>query len=159
VLTTKLSVVGVVATMVDGSQRKSSKERAFIGFFKNFFKILFQIQKLDEDLVLKEFAMTTFFNSFLSKRIRNKLFLTGSTKLKFYISLILYGFYKDAMWRVNETQLSFAKNNSQNFYLSTKNNLKFFNNFEGQDKFLKITTMLAIRSRIYSNIRVTVIRN
>jgi hypothetical protein len=96
-------VVGVVATMVDGSQQKSSKERAFIGFFKNFFKILFQIQKLDEDLVLKEFAMTTFFNSFLSKRIRNKLFLTGSTKLKFYISLILYGFYKDAMWRVDET--------------------------------------------------------
>jgi hypothetical protein len=43
VLTTKLSVVGVVATMVDGSQQKSSKERAFIGFFKNFFKILFQI--------------------------------------------------------------------------------------------------------------------
>jgi len=37
--------------------------------------------------------------------------------------------------------------------------LKFFNNFEGQDKFLKITTMLAIRSPIYSNIRVTVIRN
>lgn len=89
--------------MVDGSQQKSSKERAFIGFFKNFFKILFQIQKLDEDLVLKEFAMTTFLKSFLSKRIRNKLFLTGSTKLKFYISLILYGFYKDAMWRVDET--------------------------------------------------------
>jgi len=102
-LTTKLSVVGVVVTMVDGSHQKSPKERAFIGFFKNFFKILFQIQKLDEDLVLKEFAMTTFFKSILSKRICNQLFLTRSTKFKFYISLILYGFYKDAMWRVDET--------------------------------------------------------
>jgi hypothetical protein len=47
--------------------------------------------------------MTTFFKIILSKRIRNKLFLTGSTKLKFYVSHILYGFYKDVMWRVDET--------------------------------------------------------
>jgi hypothetical protein len=74
VLTTKLSVVGEVVRMGDGSHQKSLKDRAFIGFFKNFFKILFQIQKFNEDLVLKELAMTLFFKSILSKQIRTKLF-------------------------------------------------------------------------------------
>jgi len=67
-------VVGVVVAMVDGSHQKSPKERAFIGFFKNFFKILFRIQKFDEDLVLQEFPIALFFKSILSKQIRTKLF-------------------------------------------------------------------------------------
>ena len=66
VLTTKLSVVGVVATLGDGSYPKSLKERAIIGFFKSFFKILFEIQKLARDLILKEFVMKIFSESILS---------------------------------------------------------------------------------------------
>lgn len=65
VLTTKLSVVGAVATLGDGSYPKSLKERAIIGFFKSFFKILFQIQKFDKDLVSKEFMSTIFSESIL----------------------------------------------------------------------------------------------
>ena len=76
VLTTKLSVVGVVVTMVDGSHQKSPKEQGFIGFFKSFFKILFRIQKFDEDLVLQEFLMALFSKSILSKQIRTKLFFS-----------------------------------------------------------------------------------
>ena len=114
-LTTKLSVVGVVVAMVDGSHQKSPKERAFIGFFKNFFKILFRIQKFDEDLVLQEFPMALFFKSILSKQIRAKLFLTGPSKPKFHISLILYGFYEDALWLTDETCLSFTTVLFKNF--------------------------------------------
>ena len=66
VLTTKLSVVGVVVTMGDGSRPKSLKERAIYGFFKSFFKILFQMQKFDKDLVSKEFVSTIFSESILS---------------------------------------------------------------------------------------------
>ena len=65
VLTTKLSVVGVVVRMGDGSCPKSLKERAIIGFFKSFFKILFQIRKFDKDLVSKEFVSTIFSESIL----------------------------------------------------------------------------------------------
>lgn len=81
VLTTKLSVVGVVLTMGDGSRRKSPKERAIIGFFKSFFKILFEIQKLARDLTLKEFVMKLFSESVLSIRIHGKLFFSRAEQI------------------------------------------------------------------------------
>ena len=103
-----------------------------------------------------------FLRSFCQRGFTANSFSTWSGAPKFYISHILYGFYEDAVWRIEQTQLSFATNLIKYFACRWKifyEFLNFFINFECQQKILKFTTMLAICSRIYSNICVTVIRN
>jgi len=89
------------------------------------------------------------------KQISSKPVLSINVKLSVHISALFYvdiSLHNAVVFIVTVLQLFFTAHFLRKF-------LNFFNYFDRQEKFLKFTTMLAICSRIYSNICVTVIRN
>ena len=91
------------------------KSEHLLDFLKISLKFFFGFKNSTKIWFCKSFRSRYFSKVFCQSKFAPNYLLTGPSKPKFHISLILYGFYEDALWLTDETYLSFTTILFKNF--------------------------------------------